>query len=240
MLAGPRSCLFLLFCSTISLIALYGHIGKQESIKIASIFNFSLTLTKTMSESNTWPSEFSGYLARATPYPFAPESFTPKRSLLDVLVLRNAPIEPEGITLALFSDRTIVEASGKISIITEEDYTGIRALAQQTRSLPKSDNFRNQWRVKHDRTSHPIDRVLVVRSTLNDIPAENYELEYEETSVYGFDKQLKTLDKPIGDYEELAQPLYELTGLAWEAREGKGSKDEAVLTKVRNILGNVF
>lgn len=193
----------------------------------------------TNTDTPEWSSKFAGYLSRATIH-HSPESFTPSREILELTVLRNAQVEHSGFTLALFSDRTFVDHQGKVYTLAQEDYEGIRELAIRITSLPKADSFRNQWRVLQDRTGYPIDRVLVAKSPLSKVPAENYEEEFTEASVYGFDKKKTLLQTPVEGYTYLAPSLYELLGLAQEARDRSVSEDKVVLDKVRDTLGNVF
>ncbi|KAF9476869.1 hypothetical protein BDN70DRAFT_881861 [Pholiota conissans] len=187
-----------------------------------------------------WSSPYSGYLQRAQPYP-NPHSYTPEHKLLKLLGLRNAPTEPEGLSLVIFSDRVAIDTKGNIAILAQADYDGLTRLAETVQTLPETGSFRNQWRVRHDITSRPVDRVLYAASSpLSDRPAENYREEFKETSVYGFDKQKVQLQKPVEGYQTLPAALWELTGLVLEARETPGPKDEVVLQRVREILGDVF
>lgn len=182
----------------------------------------------------------SGYLRRATPYP-NPHSYTANRAALKFLVLRNGMVEHDGFTLAIFEDRVAIDAKGTTSTLTQPDYDTIIRLAEATSALPSTGDFRNQWRVNHEITGLPIERILYPRSSLSRTPAENYEDEYAETSVYGFDKTLTKLEEPTNGYEDLPRPLFELTGLVLEAREGEeGERDNLVLQRVKDVLGNVF
>ncbi|KAF9057257.1 hypothetical protein BJ165DRAFT_1333780 [Panaeolus papilionaceus] len=189
---------------------------------------------------NLWTSQYSGYLERAQPFP-NPHSFQPQRSELRLAVLRNAPVEPEGFTLALFANRIAVDHYGRVFTLKDKDFDGILDLASQSTSLPQTGSFRNQWRVKQERTSYPIDRILVPKSTLSVTPTENYEEEFDEVSVYGFDKSRRELQDPVDGIDQLPSPLFELDGLALEARSDEGDeKDEVVLGRVKAILSNAF
>lgn len=186
-----------------------------------------------------WSSKYSGYLQRASHHP-NPHSYTPQRDLLTLVGLRNAPTEPEGFSLAVFSDRVAIDMKGNVFVLGQEDYDGIVGLAQATETLPKTGKFRNQWRVRHEITSRPIDRILRAKSSLPTSPADGYDGEFSETSVYGFDKHKLLLQTPVDRYNELPRSLWELTGLVLEARETPGDQDTVVLQRVRSILGNVF
>ena len=187
----------------------------------------------------TWSSIYSGYLHRADPHP-NPKTFTPIRSALELVVLRNSPVEHQGIDLAIFTDRVVVDSKGGIRIMKEHDFEGIMELARLVNTLPNTDGFRNQWRVQHERTCRPIDRVLYAGGKLAPIPREKYEEEYKETSVYGFDKHRIRLEQSVGSFTTLAPPLWELVGLAMEARESAEEEGAVVLEKLKAILGNVY
>jgi hypothetical protein len=187
----------------------------------------------------TWSSIYSGYLQRADPHP-NPKTFTPIRSALELVVLRNSQVEHEGIDLAIFTDRVVVDSKGGIKIMKEHDFEGIMELARSVNDLPNTNGFRNQWRVQHERTGRPIDRILYAGGKLAPIPGDRYEEEYKETSVYGFDKHRTRLEQSVGSFTILAPPLWELVGLAMEAMEPEGEKDVVALEKLKAILGNVY
>ncbi|TFK38864.1 hypothetical protein BDQ12DRAFT_682630 [Crucibulum laeve] len=188
-----------------------------------------------MSSPPTWSSPYSGWHTRATAHP-NPHAFTPTREALKLAVLRNAQVEQEGFTLALFTgdkgeERVAVDFRGKVLLPTQADFDGILELAQRTLALPKTENFRNTWVVAQPRTGQPIERILVPAS---------YGGEFKETSVQGFDKSKVALKEPVEGITDLPDVLWELTGLALEARDGDGEKDDVVLDRVRGILRNVF
>jgi len=122
----------------------------------------------------------------------------------------------------------------------EHDFEGIMELARSVNNLPNTNGFRNQWRVQHERTGRPIDRILYAGGNLPPIPREKYEEEYTETSVYGFDKHRIRLEGSVGSFTTLAPPLWELVGLAMEARERGGEGEGMVLEKLKAVLGNVY
>ncbi|KAJ3510631.1 hypothetical protein NLJ89_g4560 [Agrocybe chaxingu] len=151
------------------------------------------------------------------------------------------PVEPEGFTLALFSPLTAVDAKGNAYTLQQGDYEGILAIAERVKLLPNTGGFRNTWRVLHVTTSKPIDRILSPKTALGDGPSsEGYEAEYIETGVYGFDKTRRQLKEPVDEYKELPDELWELTGLAWEARETSGERDELALQKVRAVFADAL
>jgi hypothetical protein len=157
-----------------------------------------------------------------------------------LVVLRNSQVEHEAIELAIFSDRVVVDSKGGVRIMKEHDFDGIMELTRSVSNLPNTNGFRNQWRVQHERTGRPIDRILYAGGELSPIPRERYEEEYIETSVYGFDKHRIRLEASVGSFTTLAPPLWELVGLAMEARESEGEEDVVVLEKLKAILGNVY
>jgi hypothetical protein len=195
---------------------------------------------QNMSQSQAeWSSSFSGYLQRATPYP-SPSTYEIKRSALKFGALLNAPVDPEGFSLAIFADRVAINHLGHLYTLQQADYDGLLGLAAAVAALPPAGGFRNQWRTRNQRTSRPIDRLLTPCRDLAATPAEDYTQEFTETSVYGFDKHERGLSEPVGEYTELPGGLWELVGLVQEAKEEDGPKDEGVLQSVRSALGNVF
>lgn len=186
--------------------------------------------------STLWSSPHAHWLSRSAPHP-DPHSFTPTLPTVLLAVLRNAPTDPEGFTLAIFDSPsqqlTVVDASGHVRLI-ERSHTDAQALldlASSTAELPDTGTWRNTWVVKQERTSQPIDRIFALK-----------EGTLKETSVQGFDKTKRTLRDPVGDVEELPAVLWELTGLVLEGREGyvKGEEDQVVLGKVRKVLEGLW
>ncbi|KXN85406.1 hypothetical protein AN958_11378 [Leucoagaricus sp. SymC.cos] len=176
----------------------------------------------------------AGWRARAASYQ---DSFTPERSALRLAVLRNAPVDHEGFTLALFDSpgNIAVDAAGRVLSVQDSDFDSLIALAEQTKSLPSTGTFRNTWVIAQPITSRPIERVLV--------PVEGSEdgSGYKQTSVQGYDGVQTLLKKPVGEYEHLPSTLHELIGSVLEAREGEeGNKDDLMINRVKAILGNVF
>ena len=94
--------------------------------------------------------------------------------------------------------------------------------------------------MKHERTSQPIDRILVAHVDLPSQPLEDYREEYTETSVQGFDKRKRELERAVDKIFELPLELWELTGVVLEARASGGEEAEEVLMRVQSVLGNVF
>ncbi|KAJ7346746.1 hypothetical protein DFH08DRAFT_869202 [Mycena albidolilacea] len=186
------------------------------------------------SESTSSPeSPYMDWHSRAKPHP-SPDSFSPTRSALSFVVLRNSQVEPEGFTLALFDtgeEKVAVDAMGRVLLVIDKDYTGITTIARRVAvELPETGRFRNTWVIKQPATSQPIDRLLF-----------DVEGQLVETSVQGFVKGKKELKIPVGDISELPDVLGELAGLALEGRAGysRGSGDSEMVRKVKNILDGV-
>ena len=171
----------------------------------------------------------AGWHARATPHP-SPETFTPTRSSLAFAVLRNAQADPEGFTLALFSPNIAVDARGKVIIIDFDRWDAFVDLARQTVSLPKTGKFWNTWKVKQERTSQPIDRILVASAGSGELV---------ETSVQGWEKGKTELSEPVGDITQLPKVLDEFVELEREGRDGyvKGEEDKEIIRKVKAVIG---
>jgi hypothetical protein len=139
-------------------------------------------------------------------------------------------VDTDGFSVAVFKDRLAVDAMGKVIVLTQADYEGLVALADKVNTLPESGGFRNTWKVKQERTSQPIERLLIATSA-SDI---------KQTSVQGFSKEKKELKEPVGDIKELPDSLFEFTGLVLEAREGweRGKEDKEWVSKVKDLLGD--
>ncbi|KAI0818550.1 hypothetical protein BC629DRAFT_1278273 [Irpex lacteus] len=178
---------------------------------------------------STTPNALAGWHSRATPHP-SPSTFTPTRSSLAFTILRNAQADPEGFTLALFKPDIAVDARGHVLVLEKGDWEGLVGLAGKTAGLPKTGTFWNTWRVKQERTSQPIDRILV---------ASSEEGELDETSVQGWDSGKTELSESVGETTQLPDVLQEFVGLVREGREGyrRGEEDKAVIAKVKDVLG---
>ncbi|KAH9486171.1 hypothetical protein JR316_0000235 [Psilocybe cubensis] len=187
----------------------------------------------------------AGFIARAELLPPSRFDPPPPRKDIALIALLNAPVEQNGVSLVLFTDHTLLSASGAYYKLTADDYTALHALARDITHggvLPvPEDSFRNTWRVRHERTGRPIDRFLVPKRTLSEVPEQEYEREFDEVSVYGWDREKRELQTPVGAYTELPDQLYEAGAVVAEARVGAdGQRNEDTLKKVRGILGNVF
>lgn len=173
-----------------------------------------------------WTSKFAQWHSRSTPHP-SPSKTIPNLTLknLEFIILRNAQVETEGFTLAVFKDKNAVSASGKLLVLQEADYDGLVSLSKKITELPAAGGFRNTWRVQQPRTSQPIDRILIGESLA-------------ETGVQGFSKETRELKASVGENTELPDALFEFVGLILEARDGfvRGEEGELV-QKMKDLVG---
>lgn len=194
-----------------------------------------------------WTSSLSGFLDRATPYTNV-ATFQPARSALELVVLRNAQADIDGFTLAFYSsdgttssDTFAVDAAGSIHVLQSQDASQILALAQDVAALPDTGEFRNTWFLKSPITSRPIERILVPKATLSSTPAADYNTEFDETSVYGFNYVEKELEQPTNGFTSLPVALWELTGLVLQARNDNGAiLNQDVVDLVKGQVQNAF
>jgi hypothetical protein len=180
----------------------------------------------TLIDIMTTETSYAGWHGRAQPHP-SPDSYTYSRDKLAITVLQNAQVETEGFTLALFNDKVAVDASGNVLVVDDKDYEGIIDLSKKILELPKTENFRNTWRLKVSRTSQPNDRILVHTGG-----------EVVETGVQGYAPDRTELSSPEG---EIPTSLKTLAGLVLEAREGykRGEAGPAV-DKVKELVRDLF
>ncbi|CDO72853.1 hypothetical protein BN946_scf185002.g38 [Trametes cinnabarina] len=149
-----------------------------------------------------------GWHARAHMHPSS-ATFVPSRGKLVFAVLLNAPADPEGFTVALFRPDVAVDARGRILQVQPDDFAALADLAEQVNRLPETGSFMTAWRVAHDRTDQPIDRLFVP------VPGGK---EIKQTSVQGWHPEKKKLKTPVADYTELPAVLHKLLGDIKEAR----------------------
>jgi hypothetical protein len=126
--------------------------------------------------------------------------------------------------MALLKPSSVVDASGRIYTLSDEDLMAFEATIEVVKALPRTDGSWSQWRVSHPETCYPIDRIL--------IPGE------AESSVYGWSKDTTVLETTTKGYTNLPDELQRLVGWAREARAGwySSSRDEAVIQKVMTLM----
>ncbi|KAG8757972.1 hypothetical protein FRC12_010131 [Ceratobasidium sp. 428] len=167
-----------------------------------------------------------GWHSRATPHPDGAAYDVQKENVIFGMA-RNTRVEPEGFSVALFKPNVAVDAMGRVWTLSEQDFSALTSLASECANLPDTGSFRNQWRVKHDRTDYPIDQLYV--STSKGLHA---------IGVYGHDGQTTTLKPPVGEIINLPAPLNSLVTLAKEGRDGfeRGTENTEVVSKVKAVL----
>ncbi|KAH9857024.1 hypothetical protein C2E23DRAFT_370503 [Lenzites betulinus] len=171
-----------------------------------------------------------GWHARAIPHPSRAD-FVPARDTFVLAELLNAPADPEGFTAALFRPDVAVDARGRVLQLESADFAALAGLAEQATHLPDTGSFMNAWRVAHDRTSQPIDRLFVHTS----------EGGIKETSVQGWDPEKKQLKQAVAEHQELPAVLHELFGYLKEGREGhqRGQEeDKELIARIKALVGN--
>ncbi|KAL1709106.1 kinase-like domain-containing protein [Schizophyllum commune] len=176
-----------------------------------------------------------GWYKRTAPHP-APEQWTPRREALTLAVLRSTKAEPEGFTLALFSDKVddkhvAVDSLGRVVLVPKSDHDALVAHATDATALPETGMFRNLWQVARPTTGQPIDRILVPKEGGGNA-------EISVSGWAGSAEEAMPLKRPVEGHEELPVVLKELVGLALEAREefDSGKVDQAMVSRVKNIL----
>ena len=189
-----------------------------------------------------WSSNYSGYLRRASRHP-EPHAYTPQRNHLTLVAFRSEKGDHRSFSLALFSDRVAVDANGHVYVLDQRDYDGIMQLVQAVARLPKAEGYRNQWRVRQERTCYPTDYILCAtsprRTSRSAVAANIGTRKLREIGVYGFDENNVLLDMRTRGYVKLPGCLWGLTGLVIEVRERPGKRDDVVHQRVRSILEDV-
>lgn len=171
----------------------------------------------------------SGWHSRAEPYL---QPFVPDQSALRLAVLRNAPTEPEGFTLALFDSPAgiAVDAAGNVLLMEDVDFQGLLNLADQTKDLPSTGKFRNTWVINRPRTSQLIERVLLPISGKDGT-------EFRETSVQGYDGVTTRLKTAVEGIQHLPSALQNLIGSALEAKEAlDDDRDDSMINRIKAML----
>ncbi|KAG8742509.1 hypothetical protein FRC10_001343 [Ceratobasidium sp. 414] len=189
----------------------------------------------------------SGWHSRAMPHPDGAAYDVQKGNVIFGMT-RNAPVESNGFSVALFKPNVAIDAMGRVYVLNSEDFSALASLASEAANLPDTGSFRNQWRqvalpcalvlvrlifestrVKHDRTDYPIDQLFVATSKgLHTI------------GIYGHDGQTTTLEYPVGEITNLPAPLNSIVTLAKEGRNGfeRGTENTEVVSKVKAALRN--
>ncbi|KAG8718142.1 hypothetical protein FRC08_005852 [Ceratobasidium sp. 394] len=170
----------------------------------------------------------SGWHSRAMPHPDGAAYDIQKENVIFGMT-RNARVEPSGFSVALFKPNVAIDAMGRVYVLNDDDFSALVSLASEAAELPNTGGFRNQWRVKHDRTGYPIDQLYVATSKgLHTI------------GVYGHDGQTTTLEPPVHDITNLPAQLNSIITLAKEGRDGfeRGTENAEVVSKVKAVLND--
>ncbi|KIM35360.1 hypothetical protein M413DRAFT_32549 [Hebeloma cylindrosporum] len=168
----------------------------------------------------TWSSRHAGYLQRSEPHS---KPLKPIRSALELGVLRNSQVDDEGIDLAIFSDTTVIDSEGGIVILKEYDFPGIMELALLVNNLPKANGFLEPV-ASPARPNGSSDRWDFVRWG----------------GAFAKSKGEVQVGESVGGFTTLPPLLWELVGLAMEAREYEPEEDVVVLEILKGILGNIY
>ncbi|KAF8919455.1 hypothetical protein CPB85DRAFT_1429569 [Mucidula mucida] len=170
----------------------------------------------------------SSWKARALAHP-SPSTYNPTYASLALLAMRDTPAIQNSLTLAVFTDKVAITASGQVVVLSSEDYDAIMTLVEQAKALPLPDSFAHTWRVKHPITSRPIDHLRL------GTPGQ---VDMHQFAVYGYDTEKKELKEPVGDITHIPGELSELMELVLEGRAGfkKDEIDAEIVEKVKSIL----
>ncbi|KAF9027088.1 hypothetical protein BDZ89DRAFT_1067083 [Hymenopellis radicata] len=201
----------IVFCILAGSLSVYIYYNRTQLLS-------SLTMASAPS---TWKS-------RAHAHP-SPSTYSPTYASLALLAMRDMPAIQNSLTLAVFTDKVAITASGEVVVLSSEDYDAIMSLAEQAKALPLPDSFAHTWRVKHPMTSRPIDRVRLGTPGAVDM---------HQFAVYGYDSEKKELKEPVGDITHLPGELSELMELVLEGRADL-KKDEInaeIVEKVKSIV----
>ncbi|QRV92449.1 hypothetical protein RhiJN_20467 [Ceratobasidium sp. AG-Ba] len=212
----PRSSLFTPARAGIALIATI----------LLALFALSSSTPPSPHLSNLRMTVPTGWHSRAQPHPDG-SAYDVKKENAVFGMMRSTRVEPEGFTVALFKPNVAVDAMGRVLVLTKEDFSALSSLAAETATLPNTGSFRNQWRVKHDRTDYPIEQLYVATSNgLHTI------------GVYGHDGQTTTLKPPVGNIANLPAPLNSIITVAKEGRNGfeRGTENTEVVSKVKAVF----
>ncbi|KAG7446745.1 uncharacterized protein BT62DRAFT_931318 [Guyanagaster necrorhizus] len=193
-----------------------------------TIYYFKPQIRQSMSALLPSSSDLTAWRTRAQSHPY-PDSYSPARANLALVVLRNSQVEHFDFTLAVFKDKVAIDANGNVLVLSEEDYANMMALAYQALDLPDTGSFGNTWRIEHPVIGKPIDRLLVAVGT-----------DMKEVGVQGYDKEKKVLKNPVGDITELPSILSDLMEIVMKGRDGytfyRNQVDPETVQKVKSIV----
>jgi len=173
----------------------------------------------------------TGWYARTIGHP-AKDSFAPSRSALSFALLESTPVNPEGFIAAFFSPDFVVDGAGHVRQVSKDDLPALTTLAQRATdetSVPQPGGFRNQWRIRQDRTDYPIDWLRV---------ATDAQGELKGVSVYGFDGTHDELSPPVGSVDRLPSVLMDAFNVFGEGRQGfdNGDQDPDMIERTKLVV----
>jgi len=152
----------------------------------------------------------AGWHARSPLHPSS-DSFTPTREALALGCLYSTPVQPSGLAAALFKPDIAVDAQGRVLQLSPSDFAALEELGRGAVAdgVPVAGGFRNQWRIKHPRTSQPISWLRVAEGGA-----------FKDVSVYGYSKANLVLDPAVDGLSRLPEVLDGAFGVLSEGREG--------------------
>jgi hypothetical protein len=177
------------------------------------------------SYTNLGPNSAEGWHARATESTsITPSSFDPKAEDIVAAFLESTMIG-ECFTLALVKPNLAIDANGRILSLSSADFAAFHEVVNAVKVLPRAGKW-DQWRVKHNVTCQPIDKILISGQ--------------DERSVYGWVEsesgETLELESSYNGYTHLPQELQTLLGLAKEACKGydytNGPREKSILQKL--------
>jgi len=198
----PRVSIFI----TLSLISIL--LGSFLYYREPSIISHCTSYLPFMSTSSQHSA--AGWHARSPLHPSG-DSFVPTREALALACLYSTPVQPSGLAAALFKPDIAVDAQGRVLQLSQADFAAIKELGASSvaDNIPAAGGFRNQWRIKHARTSQPISWLRVVDGGA-----------IKDVSVYGYNKQKLELDPEVDGLATLPEVLDKVFGVFAEGREG--------------------
>lgn len=161
-------------------------------------------------------SPLTGWHKRATSHP-SRDTFVPTASSLQYGMIRSTPANPTQLDVAFFAPDFVVDAAGRVLKLSTGDIDGLQTLvkAAVSNDVPKAGGFRNQWRIKHPRTSLPILWLKVPDADTG----------LQEVSVYGYSSETISLSKPVKGLDDLPDVLQEVFGVLKEARTDQNNDE---------------
>ena len=177
----------------------------------------------------------------------SPHNFKPTYDSLLFAALVNAPLDPRGVTLTLYSqspsnatipsDIVAVDSIGRILLVPPEDGAGIMTLARTSLEMSSVNGQSNRWFVKPLTSCTTLDLLWILPHNFT----PGLERRLKSVEVDGFSQLRRELEKPQNGVYELPDPLWELIGLVNEAGGGNyEERDELILANVRKVVDSFW